>query len=112
MKRIKLISLLCPIIFLSCGEKGFIKTGASFQDFNRDLNECETENSQKCNGGFTVNGGNGGYTQCQTDSGPKWSFCIGSACEAQRKEFIKRRNQCMYIKGWVPSEGKDAYRPQ
>lgn len=76
------------ILTLVCGcTRGFVRPGASEQEFWRDLNECER------------------ITQ------PGWSFCTGLACVDQANAVRGRRNRCMFERGWHLSRASEAYRP-
>ena len=68
---------------------GFVKPGATRQNFYQDLNECESQNA------------------------PKWSVKVGFfnyAGDAQEGYHDKRVNQCMCARGWEISKNKDAFR--
>jgi len=87
-KLMKVVSFLLPFLILSgCSTRGFVREGAIYQDFYRDLKECENENT------------------------PKWSFCTGMACKHQQGQINKRRNQCMMARGWQLSRDEEAFRP-
>lgn len=71
-------TLLLAVVALSgCGVRGFYRDGATYQDFYRDLRECEAEVS------------------------PQWSVCTGMACQQMSDELRNRRNQCMMARNWV-----------
>lgn len=85
---IKGVLLILPFfILLGCATRGFVREGATYQDFYRDLKECEAENT------------------------PEWSFCTGFACDQQRIQLSKRRNQCMMARRWQLSREDEAFRP-
>jgi len=74
------------LLFPACSS-GFIKEGATYQEFYSELRRCEAETA------------------------PKWSFCVGHACRVQSSELKKRRNQCMQAHGWRLSREEDAFHP-
>ena len=79
--------LLSFLMLIGCNTRGFIREGATYKDFYKDLKECEDENT------------------------PKWSFCTGIACRQQSGQISARRNQCMLARGWELSREDKAYRP-
>jgi hypothetical protein len=83
--RIVLAAVL--IILPACRSKGFVRPGASEQEFWRDLNACEA--------------------QVQ----PKWRFCGGFSCLEQDAQIRGWRNRCMFARGWHLSRDGDAFRP-
>ena len=85
MKTITVIAI--AVLIAGCNTRGFVKEGTSYQDFYRDLKQCEVENT------------------------PKWAFCVGHVCNQQQSHIKKRRNQCMQARGWELSRDDNAFRP-
>lgn len=76
----KLLGYCClfvlAVLTAGCSHRGFMKDGATQQEFYRDLQTCNRETA------------------------PSWKYCSGSACMHQDREIKGQRNLCMQVKGW------------
>ena len=83
-------AILMALILLSlagCAHRGFMKDGATEQEFYTDLQECMDKAS------------------------PQWSACAGTGCSQQSQDIRYRRNVCMQAKGWRITKERGRFMP-
>jgi hypothetical protein len=82
--RRTLCAVVLVLAMLGCARKGYVKPGASSQDFNGD------------------------YAQCEREIGYE-GWCFGVGCLVAKGEIDGRVKRCLLAKGWSVEEG--GYRP-
>jgi len=68
--------------------RGFVKEGATYKDFYADMKACEQEATPKT---------------------PKWTVCVGAACNSQARQIQQKRNRCMQAKDWIIKRDPKAF---
>lgn len=82
-----LIFLVFLILIAGCAHRGFMKDGATEQEFYSDLQEC------------------------MDNTAPEWSACAGGGCMQQSRDIQYRRNVCMQAKGWTITRESGRFMP-
>jgi hypothetical protein len=86
-RALVLAAVVFPLLLVGCRTRGFVREGATAQEFYQDLRDCEAEASAGL------------------------QFCWGAMCDRQAAQQKRRRNICMQARGWELSREDRAFRP-